>query len=183
MFQWLLCALEKQNETLPRHIVFCKTIRDCAKQYTMIKLCLPACMEYVQMLHLCTPKAVKDLIIEDMKSEGMFRILICTNVAGMGVNFHELREYALNDKRCRTDVLLTNYTLVNHASVVSHSCCDICVCNCGSIDCSSERFMRLAHRFTKEDSDTDDTDSGDCMEGACDVHLKPDATPIKSSKE
>ncbi|WAR29814.1 hypothetical protein MAR_003382 [Mya arenaria] len=158
----------------------------------MFRLCLPACMEYVQMFHSCTPKAVKDLIIEDMKSEeGMFRILICTNAAGMGVNFHgvnhiigrggrsgkqayhlllttkqqlrhtdqELREYALNDKMCRRDVLLTNYTLENRASVVPHICCDICVCNCGSIDCSSERFVHLA-----QDSGTNDSDSGDCME-------------------
>ncbi|WAR19819.1 hypothetical protein MAR_001657 [Mya arenaria] len=143
----------------------------------MFRLCLPACMEYVQMFHSCTHKAVKYLIIEDMKSEdGMFRILICKNAAGMGVNFHgvnhivnfgpphEMDMYGLNDKRCRRDVLLTNYTLENRASVVPHSCCDICVCNCGSIDCSSERFVHLAHRFTKEYSYTNDSDSGDCME-------------------
>lgn len=40
------------------------------------------------MFHSKTSEKVKDKIRKDMNTDGTIRILVCTNAAGMGVNFH-----------------------------------------------------------------------------------------------
>ena len=39
------------------------------------------------MYHSKTNEKVKEKIRDDMSSDGLIRVLICTNAAGMGVNF------------------------------------------------------------------------------------------------
>lgn len=49
------------------------------------------CTEFVNMYHSNTPEYVKEKNCTDMGSDsGKIRVLICTNAAGMGVNFKNL---------------------------------------------------------------------------------------------
>ena len=76
---------------IPRHIVFCPSIKLCAEVYSTFRIHVPERMEYVQMFHSCTTDAVKDALREDMEKEnGKIRILIATSPVGMGVNYKGL---------------------------------------------------------------------------------------------
>ena len=90
-FQWLIEALREKKENLDKHLVFCKTINDCARIYRIfIKIFSREC-ELFNMFHSKTPDSVKEFIRQDMSfSAGIIRVLICTNAAGMGVNFKDL---------------------------------------------------------------------------------------------
>jgi ATP-dependent DNA helicase RecQ len=87
-FEWLVTKLTSDQQC-ERTIVFCKSIKDCAKIYNMLIQELPQSRHtFVQMFHSCTTESVKDKIRIDMEdSAGTVRVLVATNAAGMGVNY------------------------------------------------------------------------------------------------
>lgn len=69
----------------PRHIIFCPSIKLCAKVYFAFKASLNECINYIEYFH---SDQVKDAIREDMENkDGHIRVLIATSAAGMGVNY------------------------------------------------------------------------------------------------
>ena len=96
-FKWLFVELHKLGKDLPRHVIFCESISDVSKVYTAFL------SEFGQdptfnMYHSKTNEKVKEKIREDMSGDGLIHILICTNAAGMGVNFkdvHNVIHYGL----------------------------------------------------------------------------------------
>ncbi|XP_002742228.1 bifunctional 3'-5' exonuclease/ATP-dependent helicase WRN-like [Saccoglossus kowalevskii] len=89
-FEWLLEILEKQKENMERYIIFCKSIQDCARIHFLFNTKLKSLGRMYNMFHSKTPNAIKQLIKEDMSIDGNIKVLICTNAAGMGVNFHNV---------------------------------------------------------------------------------------------
>ncbi|XP_061166282.1 recQ-like DNA helicase BLM [Saccostrea echinata] len=90
VFDWLIKDLRHHREQLPRHVVFCNSISDVTKIYfAFIKNCRQNRSNF-EMFHSKTDDEIKNKIREDMATEGHIRILICTNAAGMGVNFHQV---------------------------------------------------------------------------------------------
>lgn len=88
VFHWLIEDLKKKKEKLPRHIIFCERIQDVSKIYTLfVKIFVNNC-DLFDMFHSKSSEKVKDKIRKDMNTDGTIRIFVCTNAAGMGVNFH-----------------------------------------------------------------------------------------------
>ena len=88
-FQWLMTSLRKKE--LQRTILFCKSINDCSRIYHTMKMS-GIDMSTVEMFHSMTPAEVKEHIAQDMGSEnGRIMLLVCTNAAGMGVNYKGLK--------------------------------------------------------------------------------------------
>ena len=91
VFGWLLDHITQHGIEADRHVIFCKTVTDCAKVYNSLTQCLASNLKkHIQMFHSSTVEEVKNTILEDMSVDGNIRILVCTNSAGMGVNFHQL---------------------------------------------------------------------------------------------
>lgn len=90
IFSWIIEELEKKKENFQRHIIFCNTIKDCSLIYmTFVKHFGRS--HLFNMFHSKTTDSVKDKIRDDMNNpNGQLRVLICTNAAGMGVNYSEL---------------------------------------------------------------------------------------------
>ena len=88
-FGWLLTLLRKHEAQLPRILVFCKSIDDCSRIYCFCKRYLTKqLLQHVDMYHSQTPENTKSRIREDMAAaDGRVRVLVCTNAAGMGVNY------------------------------------------------------------------------------------------------
>ena len=87
MTSWIIDGLLNEQHLFPRHLIFCKTISDCAKVYSDLK-CEGVNTSLFSMFHSKTQDIVKERIKIDMSKEnGAIRVLICTNAAGMGVNF------------------------------------------------------------------------------------------------
>lgn len=88
-FKWLINNLETNSVNTARQLIFCKTIADCSRVYSMLMQTLPITLHgCVNMFHSCTPQVVKDTIRQDMENkDGDIRVLIATNAAGMGVNY------------------------------------------------------------------------------------------------
>ena len=88
-FNWLIEQLKlKQCE---RCVIFCTTIKECSSIYMMFAKIFGKFNKMVDMYHSKTTDAVKNRIRADMaKEEGELKVLICTNAAGMGVNFNGL---------------------------------------------------------------------------------------------
>lgn len=90
VFAWLISSLTTLKEKMPRHVIFCESISDVSKLYvTFVKIFGSNC-ELINMYHSKTNEKVKDYIRTDMAVDGKIRLLICTNSAGMGVNFFQL---------------------------------------------------------------------------------------------
>ncbi|XP_056022113.1 uncharacterized protein LOC125660396 [Ostrea edulis] len=87
-FAWLIETLNKDKRNTPRHVIFCDSIKDCALLYSMFVRKCGSTM--LQMFHSKTSEHIKEKIRMDLETEGQIRILICTNAAGMGVNFKGL---------------------------------------------------------------------------------------------
>ena len=87
--KWLLCDLCKSGAELPRHIIFCESIADVSNIYSSFlkELDQKSLHKHIIMYHSQTNEIVKEKICSDMAINGDIRILICTNAAGMGVNF------------------------------------------------------------------------------------------------
>ncbi|XP_056004812.1 uncharacterized protein LOC130050092 [Ostrea edulis] len=86
---WLLNEFEKKKETLPRHIIFSESISDVSKIYAIFRKRIGK-SEHYEMFHSKTVEGRKEYIRSDMTKDGKIRILICTNSAGMGVNFYKV---------------------------------------------------------------------------------------------
>ena len=95
-FQWLVNALKEHKKQAKRVIIYCQTINQCHKLYSMIVDILGDCIhanpankkqKLVEMLHSNTPKIVKDEIVKSMTTDGGYvRVLLCTIAFGMGIN-------------------------------------------------------------------------------------------------
>ena len=95
-FQWLVNALKEHKKQAKRVIIYCQTINQCHKLYSMIVDILGDCIyanpankkqKLVEMLHTNTPKIVKDEIVKSMTTDGGYvRVLLCTIAFGMGIN-------------------------------------------------------------------------------------------------
>ena len=90
VFAWLLDNMKTMKEKMPRHVIFCETISDVAKLFSEFSKHFGTKCEWIDMFHSKTNDKVKDKIRNDMTIDGKIRLLICTNSAGMGVNFHGL---------------------------------------------------------------------------------------------
>ena len=90
VFQWIIADLHEQRENFPKHLVFCSSIRDCSLVY-MVFMKHFGKSNLFDMFHSKTTDAVKDKIRSDMINPcGKLRLLICTDAAGMGVNFSDV---------------------------------------------------------------------------------------------
>lgn len=95
-FQWLVNALKEHKKQAKRIIIYCQTINQCHKLYSVILDILGDSVyanpmnkkqKLVEMLHSNTPARVKDEIIESMTTVGGYvRVLLCTIAFGMGIN-------------------------------------------------------------------------------------------------
>ncbi len=95
-FQWLVDALKKHKKQAKRVIIYCQTINQCHKLYSVIVDILGDCIDanpankkqkLVEMLHSNTPVRIKDEIVESMTKDGGYvRVLLCTIAFGMGIN-------------------------------------------------------------------------------------------------
>lgn len=87
VFTWLIDTLKSQKEKAERHIIFCESIAEVSKIYAMFIKQFGHNSKLFEMFHSKTNEKVKEKIRNDMTVDGDIRILICTNAAGMGVNF------------------------------------------------------------------------------------------------
>ena len=78
-FQWLVNALKEHKKQAKRVIIYCQTINQCHKLYSMIVDILGDCIyanpankkqKLVEMLHSNAPKIVKDEIVKSMTTDG-----------------------------------------------------------------------------------------------------------------
>lgn len=98
VFCWLIDTLRNEKEKTKRHIIFCESIGDVSKIYSMFLKEFGHNCKYFEMFHSKTSDKVKEKIRHDMTMDGDIRVLICTNAAGMGVNFvdvHNIIHYNL----------------------------------------------------------------------------------------
>lgn len=98
IFAWLIANLKTQKDKMERYIIFCESISDVSKIYLAFVKVLGANCDYVNMYHSKTNEKVKENIRANMEVDGKIRVLICTNSAGMGVNFcgvHNIIHYGL----------------------------------------------------------------------------------------
>lgn len=87
-FAWLITELRQKLEQLSRHVIFCKSIVDCARVHCAFLHTFGRNCSLFSMYHSKTPQPVKEQIKNDMANKkGNIRVLICTNSAGMGVNY------------------------------------------------------------------------------------------------
>ncbi|XP_055957654.1 recQ-like DNA helicase blm-1 [Patella vulgata] len=92
-FTPLLDDVETQKDSYPRTLIFGTLINDCAKVYIYFLERFGRQSTLFNMYHSETKDYVKASIREDMNLEnGNIRVLICTNVAGMGVNFRGVQQ-------------------------------------------------------------------------------------------
>lgn len=95
LFHWLMELLAENGADCERYLIFCKSKDKCAKIRAAFgryfgSIDCPI-MEMIQLYHAKTPENVVENIQADMKIDGKVRILICTDSAGMGVNFAATR--------------------------------------------------------------------------------------------
>lgn len=89
-FHWLIEELGDKKDTCPRHVIFCETILTVSKIYSTFLDIFGKDCKYFNMFHSKTKESVKEEIRKDMSRNGIIRVLICTNSAGMGVNYSHL---------------------------------------------------------------------------------------------
>lgn len=89
-FSWLVNLLKELKEEMPRYVIFCETIAEVSKLYFEFARKVEAKCEFLDMFHSKTNDKIKEKIRNDMTINGKIRLLVCTNSAGMGVNFHGL---------------------------------------------------------------------------------------------
>ena len=85
---WLVDALSEN--TLPRTILYCTSIKDASNIYSYINAELPLCNE-VQMFHSETPPEIKTRILNELVDEkSTIKLVVATSALGMGV---DIRKY------------------------------------------------------------------------------------------
>ncbi|KAK6180902.1 hypothetical protein SNE40_008867 [Patella caerulea] len=88
IFNFAIHGLYTLQQNYPRTIIFCCSISDCAKIYSAFLSKFGMTATIFNMYHSKTKETVKTYIRDDMNDlKGTIRILICTNAAGMGINF------------------------------------------------------------------------------------------------
>ncbi len=89
VFQWLILIIKEHKGDMPRILLFCRSINDVGSLYIQICSQLDKSLHHlILMYHSNTLDSIKYSIHEDMsKCDGNIRLLICTSIAGMGVNF------------------------------------------------------------------------------------------------
>jgi superfamily II DNA helicase RecQ len=90
VFHWLISILKTQGAQADRHIIFCESIADVSKIYTVFVKHFGNDCQHFEMFHSKTDEKVKEIISKDMNEDGNIRVLFCTNAAGMGVNFYNV---------------------------------------------------------------------------------------------
>jgi ATP-dependent DNA helicase RecQ len=91
LFDWLITKSLELRKSIPRIIIFCRSIRDCGRLHTMFLskfLSVPEILNSIAMYHSNTLDHIKSEIQTDMcDPAGNIRLLLCTSAAGMGLNF------------------------------------------------------------------------------------------------
>ncbi|OWF35276.1 ATP-dependent DNA helicase RecS [Mizuhopecten yessoensis] len=83
---WMIDAL--CEETFPRTIVYCSTIKATANIYSYIVTEKPEAVSSVEMFHSETPDDKKQKVLESLKNPGSsLKLLVATSALGMGVDF------------------------------------------------------------------------------------------------
>ena len=103
-FGWLLHQLQTQRTSLPRTIVFCRSIKTCALLYTLFLSHLKGqsydpvgsdvCVtnRLFAMYHAKIDDSDKDSILSSLgDTNGKCRVVFCTVAFGMGVNISNIR--------------------------------------------------------------------------------------------
>lgn len=103
-FGWLLYELETKRTSLPRTIVFCRSIKTCAslfklflshlkeKSYEPVESELCVANRLFAMYHARIDNSDKTEILSSLKDPaGKCRVLFCTVAFGMGVNIPDIR--------------------------------------------------------------------------------------------
>lgn len=120
MFAWLISDLRALKEKMSSHVIFCESISDVSKLYVAFVKKFGANCELINMYHSKANEKLKEKIRADMAVDGKIRILICTNSAGMGVNFfglnnivhyglpREMDTFVQQIGRCGRDGMLSN---------------------------------------------------------------------------
>ena len=97
-FHWIAKEVIDKHSLATRTIIYCQTIKQCAVVYSTLKTLIgdkiyvdPQNKDLkrvvLEMLHSCSPKSNKDLILESFQcDEGHIRILVATIAFGMGVD-------------------------------------------------------------------------------------------------
>lgn len=84
----MLDALKQHKTHADRVIIYCQTIKQCHKLYSILLDSLDGNHNHlIEMLHSNTPEQVKNRIVESMTDvSGLVRVLLCTIAFGMGVD-------------------------------------------------------------------------------------------------
>lgn len=87
IFHWIIKGLHDLQEEFPRHLIFCDSIKNCSSIFMIFAKHFGK-SDLFDMYHSKTTDAIKENVRVNMKNEfGKLRVLICTDAAGMGVNF------------------------------------------------------------------------------------------------
>lgn len=139
VFAWLISDLRALKEKMSRHVIFCESISDVSKLYVAFVKIFGANCELINMYHSKTNEKLKEKIRADMAVDGKIRILICTNSAGMGVNFfglnnivhyglpREMDTFVQQMGRCGRDGMLSNELILfkNHKGHLKKVECEL----------------------------------------------------------
>ncbi|XP_033745061.1 putative ATP-dependent DNA helicase Q1 [Pecten maximus] len=90
VFKFLIDDFQRKTIAFPRHVIFCESIANVSKVYLTFLKHVGQLRNHFEMYHSKTNDKIKEQIRKDMSESGNIRVLICTNSAGMGVNFHDV---------------------------------------------------------------------------------------------
>lgn len=90
VFKWLIDSVRLNEVKIERHVIFCESISDVSKIYTTFVKHFGNDCELFKKFHSKIDEKIKEIISKNMSKDGNIRVLICTNVAGMDVNFHNV---------------------------------------------------------------------------------------------
>lgn len=102
-FSWLVEELKEKGVDTPRTLIYCKSVKDCADIYNMLLYKLgngghiddgkkaSSYNRLFAMFFHSTPEQKKQYISENLQlPEGHYRVIVCTNALGMGVDFRDI---------------------------------------------------------------------------------------------
>ncbi|XP_062574182.1 uncharacterized protein LOC134236018 [Saccostrea cucullata] len=141
VFGWLFNEFENKKETLPRHIIFAESITDVSKIYSIFRKRIGK-SELYEMFHSKTVDSKKEEIRSDMTKEGKIRVLICTNSAGMGVNFHGVHNIIHYGLPREMDTLVQQMGRAGRDGISSHELI-IYKCHKGQLKRVEEELVQL----------------------------------------
>ena len=107
LFDWLIKMLNEQKYMTPRIMIFCRSINDVGKLYIELSCQLSNLHKIITMYRSETLDYIKADIQNDMSTaNGNLRVFICTNAAGMGLNFCAVKYIVHYGPAYTTDCLL-----------------------------------------------------------------------------